>query len=96
MSGFKITYGSGFHVTFENGWTVSVQFGGGTYCDNRNYGDGTTNLEPPQSSTNAEVAAWDAKGSWHRFEDGDTVKGYMTPAEVLAFTNEIAAKEQGQ
>jgi len=29
-------------------------------------------------------------------EDGDTVRGYMTPAAVLAFMNEIAAKEQDQ
>lgn len=24
----------GFHITFENGWTISVQWGAGTYSDN--------------------------------------------------------------
>jgi len=89
MSGFTITFDTGFHITFENGWTVSVQFGFGTYCDNRY-------IAPAHASANAEVAAWPAKGDWYRFKDGDTVRGYMTPAEVLAFMNEIAAKEQDQ
>jgi len=30
---FAITGESGFHLTFGNGWTVSVQFGPGTYGD---------------------------------------------------------------
>ena len=95
MTGFKTTSRNGFHITFENGWTVSVQFGRGNYCANR-YHDGVTDPDPIPPSANAEVAAWDAKGDWYRFEDGDTVRGYMTPAAVLAFMNEIAAKEQDQ
>ena len=94
MSGFTITFDSGFHITFENGWTVSVQFGGGNYCDN--YDHDVMSQDPVPPSANAEVAAWPVKGDWYRFKDGDSVRGYMTPAEVLAFMNEIAAKEQEQ
>ena len=95
MTGFKTTSRNGFHITFENGWTVSVQFGNGNYCDNYNHDMMSRDPVPP--SANAEVAAWpDRAGAWHRFADGDTVRGCMTPAEVLAFMNEIAAKEQSQ
>ena len=94
MTGFKIRNDSGFHITFDNGWTVSVQFGGGNYCDNYNHDIMRRDPTPP--SANAEVAAWVKGGDWHRFDDGETVRGYMTPAEVLAFMNEIATKEQSQ
>jgi hypothetical protein len=33
-SGFRITRGSGFKISLDNDWTVSVQFGAGTYSDN--------------------------------------------------------------
>lgn len=94
MTGFQIRNDSGFHITFGNGWTVSVQFGSGNYCDNYNHDMVPRSRTPP--SANAEVAAWAKGGDWHRFDDGETVRGHMTPAEVLAFMNEIAAKEQDQ
>jgi hypothetical protein len=95
MTGFKTTSRNGFHITFENGWTVSVQFGRGNYCANRNP-DGATDPDPIPPSANAEVAAWDAQRDWYRFADGDTTLGYMTPTAVLAFMNEIASKEEDQ
>jgi len=33
--GFAINRGKGFQVTFENGYTVSVQFGLGSYSKNK-------------------------------------------------------------
>lgn len=83
---FNITDNKGFHITFENGWTVSVQWGGGNYISNRR---NTCFGEVPASS-DAEVAAWKDE-EWHQFEN-DSVKGYQTPADVLAFMNFIAAK----
>lgn len=93
--GFAITGQKGFHVTFDNGWTVSVQFGGGNYSANYNEPIGGSDLNPgyklPPSAT-AEIAAWPAEGRpWYDFGD-DIVAGYKTPAEVLAFMQEIAAK----
>lgn len=93
-AGFKITGGKGFHVTFENGWTVIVQFGGGNYSANYDEPIGGKLLDPsyelPPSAT-AEIAAWPQEGDWYDFGD-DTVAGWKTPADVLAFMQEIASK----
>lgn len=83
--GFSICAGKGFHLTFENGWTVSVQFGGGNYCANH---DEDVRMRDPDS-WNAEVAAW---GPDHKLIDfgSDTVRGWQTPAAVLALLNAAA------
>ena len=83
---FAITGAKGFHITLDNGWTVSVQFGAKNYCDNY-YSSSRLHA----SSTTAEIAAWDEHGQRHKFDTGATVKGYCSPAEVLAFINLIAA-----
>ena len=81
---FRITDNKGFQITFPNGWTVSVQFGHYNYCANYHEFE-------YRPSPDAEIAAW--KGDeWYDFGN-DTVKGYVSPAEVLAFMNMIAAKE---
>lgn len=89
MTGFKICDQKGFHITFENGWTVSVQFGRGNYCDN--YDHPGYEGAVPQSS-DAEIAAWNAKNAWFEFQGGNTVEGNATPARVLSFMAEVAAK----
>ena len=38
MSKFSNCEGRGFHIRFDNDWTISVQFSGGHYCDNKNKG----------------------------------------------------------
>lgn len=76
----------GFWIEFENGYRVSVQFGFGNYCENR---DGQSFY-----SADAEIAAWDTNNhnKWYAHPEwGDDVKGYCTPAEVLDFMNEVAA-----
>ena len=90
MSKFDITAQKGFHITFENGWTVSVQFGRGNYCQNYNL----SSMAPVLGSSDAEVAAWDAKNKWFEFEDGNSCQGNMKADEVLAFMNKIAAIEK--
>lgn len=67
---------SGFQITFENGNTISVQFGYGNYCDNRD--------ESKSESTTAEIAIWNKDGEWYDF-GSDTVKGWCTPDEVGEF-----------
>ena len=74
----------GFHMTFENGWTVSVQFGKQNYASNR---------ENTDESLDAEIAAWDKDGNWHKFANGDTVFGYEHPNDVAEFIAMIAAKD---
>lgn len=88
-TGFRITGRKGWHVTFENGWTVSVQFGGGNYCDNYDQPIGSDREVP--ASRNAEVAAWDANGEWLPLGDCDDVIGKQSPADVLAILSRVAA-----
>ena len=74
---FKISDQKGFQITYKNGYTVSVQFGGGNYCTNRDlpYGE-----EVPPSDT-AETALM-TKDGFVEYQ-GDDVQGHMSPSEVL-------------
>ena len=74
---FEISDQKGFQITYQNGYTVSVQFGGGNYCTNRDlpYGE-----EVPPSDT-AETALM-TKDGFVEYQ-GDDVQGYMSPSEVL-------------
>lgn len=102
---FSISANKGFQIKFNNGWTVSVQWGPGNYCDNRNMpfyqwfvntvddkGMHTKGLFNAPPSATAEIAAWDANGNWYTWPNGDDVKGYCLPDEVLGFLNLIASK----
>ena len=87
---FKITRNKGFHITFENGYTVSVQFGPGNYCQNYDAEIGSAEEESAaEGSDTAECAVWgpDSGMIAHPAFDGDTVGGYMTPADVLKLLN---------
>lgn len=88
--GFKITQGRGFHMTFDNGWTASVQWGSGNYCENFDLDARSADANAgANGSKTAEIAAWDKDRNWYNFGD-DTVKGYVTPNEVLTFLNMVA------
>lgn len=92
---FRITGGKGFQMTFQNGWTISVQWGMGNYCDNRElYPDGPwefAEMEAGRDGSNtAEVAIWDEAGKWVRNESymgSDEVAGFVTPDGVLELMN---------
>jgi hypothetical protein len=94
-TGFYITGKKGFHITFENGYTVSVQFGPGNYCENRDMDIGAEEeMAGRAGSANAEVAWWGPDGEMIKFEEdeyADTVKGWMRPADVLALLNRAAS-----
>ena len=89
---FAVTMGKGFRMTFANGWRVSVQWGCGNYCHSQDYSAryGAEMTHEFWTSETAEVAAWDANDKWYSF-GADTVKGWMTANEVLAFLVEVAA-----
>ena len=89
---FRITSSKGFHIEFPNGVTVSVQFGGGNYCDN--YDEIEIGREPSLhilESYTAEVAVWIRGGHWitREFypEDNDDVHGHADTEEVLRLLN---------
>mgnify|MGYP001577526200 CR=1 FL=1 len=111
MTGFAITGSKGFHITFKNGVTVSVQFGGGSYCQNHdNLGlIGKEHELKVLESVNAEVAIWGKGGAWITKEfcpnSNDDVLGWQTPEQVLEALNwanqlkesldELCSKENG-
>ncbi len=91
--GFRTCDNKGFHVTFKNGWTISVQFGGGNYCDNYDFPIGQERKESCMESSNAEVAYWGPDHEMQKFEEtDDTVIGRRTPEQVLELMNTIASK----
>jgi len=80
----KITESKGFHMSFENGLTISVQFGWGNYCSNRNSlkNDFKRGGECAESET-AEIAIWDESGEMYEFDGpGDKVCGHLSVDEV--------------
>ena len=96
MSRFSNSRGSGFHLTFDNNWTVSVQFGGGHYCDNYdkmwNFGMEKAAKGDSISSSTAEIAVWSNRISdsaliW--LED-NTVRGYTTANEVAQVIHKVS------
>lgn len=83
----RVNDNKGFHIEFDNGLTISVQFGYGNYCDNR---DIETNKEQrTKVSTNAEIAIWDKNNNWYVFDKGDTVKGWVTANEIGIWIDKV-------
>lgn len=77
------------HYTFQNGVTVSIQIGGGDYCDNQDLplelGTKGDHLPP---STCCEVATWPNEGEWVNLEAPDedfdsVIAGYVPVDEVI-------------
>jgi hypothetical protein len=83
---FKITANKGFHIQFANGNTVSVQFGGGNYCENSHKFEEGFEEGQAQSCENAEVWAWDKDGN-----PFCEVQGWQSPDEVAAFIAKYSA-----
>lgn len=82
--GFRITMGRGFHVTFANGHTVSVQFGGGNYCENRDMDFSQNAQAGEKGSATVETAHWGPDGEFIQLPGAsDDVNGYQTPEQVL-------------
>lgn len=77
---FQIDNQKGFKITYKNGYTVSVQFGGGNYCTNRDLPFEDWGQAVPASDT-AETALM-TKDGFVQYQ-GDDVQGYMSPSEVL-------------
>ena len=85
---FSISDNKGFQISFPNGYKVSVQFGGGNYCSNRQLPFTEWDKIVPDSDT-AETALMTDDG----FVDygGDQVQGHRTPADVLVLLNYAAS-----
>jgi hypothetical protein len=73
----------GIRIKFKNGYAVSVQFGPGNYCHNRN------KTEPVEDCITAETAIIDRYDRFVSYK-GDHVQGYQSPADVLETLNYVA------
>jgi len=73
----------GLRIKFKNGYAVSVQFGPGNYCHNRNKTD------PVEECASAETAIIDRYDRFVSYK-GDHVQGYQSPADVLETLNYVA------
>jgi len=73
-----IIEGKGFTLKFDNNLTISVQFGTGNYCSEKN----NPIRQHLHQSKNAEIAIWDELDKWFSFGQ-DSVQGY-TSADELA------------
>lgn len=84
----------GFTMGFANGLVISVQWGSMNYCDRKSiHAEYRAEMkqETVQSRT-AEIAIWDADGTWFNFGH-DTVKGWCTTDEVAIWIQMIAEAE---
>lgn len=85
-----INNGKGFTMTFSNGVTISVQFGTGNYCDNRDAIQ--TDKRGDTFCENAEIAVWKDNDEWiteemlkYFEEEEDMVKGYCNANDVAMY-----------
>lgn len=92
MSKFKSTHNRGFQMTFANGWTISVQWGQGNYCDNRNLDGNPFGMQPNGfDSTTAEIAIWDNNDNRHcHYFGSDEVKGFCKTDEVAYWIERVS------
>lgn len=88
----------GYYCFLKNGFEISVVFGPGTYSDNHDDFDSMLRGTKKDftTSTTAEIACFDSQHVMMTFEGGDTVRGYLSPQEVLDYAlliKELPAKE---
>ena len=94
-SKFRITEGKGFQMSFENGLTISVQFGYGNYCANKN--EPTNRHSANTECYDAEIAIFPTKDkgpAWltNKFlpkKRGEDVVGWIKPDEVAKLIGRV-------
>ncbi len=96
MSSMRITDGKGVQFTFDNGITISIQIGRGNYSDNYDWPHWFHEKDAPPlpSSSEAEIAAWDASGTWFQLGN-DRVAGYVPVEKVMAFSEYLRSLPKG-
>ena len=84
-SKFVSTENKGFQLTFQNGWTISVQWGKGNYCSNRNL---EIKDESMLEAKSAEIAIWDINNESYKI-NGDLVVGWVTTDKVAEWIEKV-------
>lgn len=90
----------GIWMSFDNGYEISIQFGSGMYCDNKEASENLYSVDMheidkvvPFESSTVEIAIIDPFKRLVSF-DGDTVLGYV-PAEDIGKWIEYARNLKG-
>ena len=86
--------GTGFHILFDNDYTVSVQWGPGSYCDN--HWVSTFEKRAVWTSETAEIALFSPSRKFVSCGDDDDVRGWQTKEQVAAFIRWAAGIEKGR
>jgi hypothetical protein len=88
-SGAGPWYHRGFHLTFENGWTLSVSWGTGTYCENRDVPLFQPVRDFIEEPATAECWGWygDGETAWE-IEDGSPL-GWQSVKDVQVLMLEM-------
>jgi len=90
MSRFCITSHKGFHLSFNNGWQVSVQFGPGNYCEQRNEHYDSPKGRDSWPSSDAEIAVWHTSNVEMVMLEHDTVRGWTSADEVAKVLHKVS------
>lgn len=88
----KSTLNKGFHMVFENGLEISVQFGTGNYCKNRNVLPNECEVDGITTSEDAEVAVFSPSGDIITdkiFHGSDLYIGYVKPDRIAEMINVV-------
>lgn len=85
MSDMIITGGKGVGFTMANGIYISIQIGRGNYCDNYDFREDISRVNPIPASSKAEIAVWSPEDDAMIDICGNLVKGYVPIEDVLRF-----------
>lgn len=83
---FEIHDNKGFHITFDNGYTVSVQFGFGNMCSNKNLDlqeYPIPNGVPESKTAETALMIRHERGTTFIPYKGEDVQGYQNAKDVL-------------
>lgn len=90
----------GTHLHFDNGWTLSIQWGTGNYCENRNLGGVLNGVAAAgdhnfRKCPNAEIALFRQerdtyRNTYYALSEFDDVRGWVTPDEVIEMIPVVA------
>lgn len=100
MGKFSSYSGSGFHMTFDNGYTISVQWGYGSYTENQyNYNVVADKYRKYTQAEHAEIAVFDSRSNEFMnpsdymgvdYDGDDEVVGWVPADEVAAIIYHVA------
>ena len=96
MSKFVNNKGKGFGITFDNGFTISVQWGRGNYCSNRDLVEDDTikHLE----AVSVEVAVINEEGKFLGInkDEMEAVIGWVSPDDVAKIMSIVQSAQSSE